>query len=61
MSHRQATVQTLPWGAQRTSSDADENITLSGFGHSDLHTAAWTAAFGDTQQQSSSDIIFLVK
>jgi pimeloyl-ACP methyl ester carboxylesterase len=40
-------VQTLPWGAQRTNSSADNNITLSGFGHANLHTtAAWSAAFG---------------
>lgn len=38
-------VQTLPIGAKRTDSNAN-NIQLSGFGHSDLHTVpAWNAAF----------------
>jgi len=41
-------VQTLPLGAGRTHSSAT-NIGLSGYGHSDLHTAgAWDAAFPPT-------------
>ena len=39
-------VQTLPWGAKRTSPNADINIGLTKFGHSDLHTTnAWNSAF----------------
>jgi hypothetical protein len=39
-------VQTLPPGAWRGSAQADSNIMVSGFGHSQLHTVqAWNAAF----------------
>jgi pimeloyl-ACP methyl ester carboxylesterase len=37
-------VQTLPWGAGRTSDDAN-NVRVRGFGHSELHSPqAWNAA-----------------